>query len=261
MTNAVWVIPCFNEEARLDRARVAAFADDPRVSLLLVDDGSKDATLEVLRGVRTSAKPGKVDVLALPRNKGKGEAVRSGLQHAISTGAKVVGFADADLATPPSELLRLQDNLDANALLEVVIASRVLMVGRRIERKASRHYLGRVFATLAANILRTPFYDTQCGAKLFRDTPALRAAIASPFLSRWAFDVELLGRLLVGDREAPPVPVERLREVPIEEWVDKPGSKVDVTAMTKALLDLGRIEIELRARRARASSAARKNGA
>ena len=55
-------------------------------------------------------------------------------------------------------------------------------------------------ATLAALILRQPFYDTQCGAKLFRNTPALAGALSEPFRSPWAFDLELLGRL----REALP---------------------------------------------------------
>jgi glycosyltransferase involved in cell wall biosynthesis len=247
---AVWVIPCFNEERRLDQGRVAAFANDPRVSLVLVDDGSRDGTRAVLEQVSAAA-PGKVTVLGLPENRGKGEAVRAGLLHALERGAEVVGYADADLSTPPEELFRLQDELQAGDGLELVLASRVLMVGRRIERKATRHYLGRVFATFAANILRTGFYDTQCGAKLMRDTEALRSALATPFISRWAFDVELLGRLLAGDRGVPGVPVERIREVPIEEWIDKPGSKVDFRGMSASLVDLGRIEVDLRARRKR----------
>lgn len=224
-------------------------ANDPRVSLVLVDDGSRDGTRAVLEEVSAAA-PGKVTVLSLPTNRGKAEAVRTGLLHALAQGARTVGYADADLSTPPAELFRLQDELEAGAL-DVVLASRVLMVGRRIDRKASRHYLGRVFATFAANILRTPFYDTQCGAKLMRDTSALRTALASPFISRWAFDVELLGRLLVGDLGVPGVPVERIREVPIEEWVDKPGSKLDLRGMSASLVDLGLIELDLRARRAR----------
>lgn len=254
--SVAWVIPCFNEEERLDRARVLRFAEDPRVSLVLVDDGSRDGTRGVLEQLRAAA-PDKVAVVALPANRGKGEAVRAGLLYALDQGARVVGYADADLSTPPRELLRLQDELDANAELDVVLASRVLMVGRRIERRASRHYLGRVFATFAANILRTPFYDTQCGAKLMRDTAALRAALATPFISRWAFDVELLGRLIVGDRDAPGVPMERMREVPIEEWIDKPGSKLDLRGMSASIVDLGRIELDLRTRRSRRSRAER----
>ena len=123
----------------------------------------------------------------------------------------------------------------------------------RGERRALRHYLGRIFATVAANILRTPFYDTQCGAKLFRVTPMLESALAAPFVSRWAFDVELLGRLLIGTRYVAAVPIERMREVPLEEWIDAGGSKVTGAAMVKTLADLALIELELqRLRRAAA---------
>jgi hypothetical protein len=163
-----------------------------------------------------------------------------------------VGYADADLSTPSDELHRMLEVLVARPDLEVAVASRVLMVGRRIQRNAARHYLGRVFATLAANILRTPFYDTQCGAKLFRVTPALRAALEMRFVSRWAFDVELLGRLLAGTESVAPVAIERMRELPLEEWIDKPGSKLDVTGMARSIVDLARIEVDLDRRRARA---------
>ena len=52
---------------------------------------------------------------------------------------------------------------------------------------------------MASLILHARVYDTQCGAKLFRRSAALEAALADPFLSRWSFDVELLGRMLIGD--------------------------------------------------------------
>jgi hypothetical protein len=169
--------------------------------------------------------------------------------YAIPRKKQVVGFTDADFSTRPGELLSLLEELLGRPELEVLIASRVLLVGRRVERNAMRHYLGRVFATMAANILRTPFYDTQCGAKLFRTGRALESALDTPFVSRWAFDVELLGRLLIGSRETPPVPTSRMREVPLEEWVDAGGSKVTTVAMARTLADLGRIELELARRR------------
>jgi glycosyltransferase involved in cell wall biosynthesis len=240
----VIVIPFYNEEKRLDAERIAALAQDPSLSLLLVDDGSKDRTAELLDAIAAES-AGKAAVHRMPRNGGKGEAVRSGMRRALDEGARFVGYADADLSTPPEEIVRLVTELSEGDGLDVVIASRVLMVGRRIERRAARHYLGRIFATLAANILRTPFYDTQCGAKFFRATPALDAALANAFTSRWGFDVELLGRLLVGANGAAGVPIDRMREVPVEEWKDVPGSKLHVGSMAKTLIDLARIELEL----------------
>jgi dolichyl-phosphate beta-glucosyltransferase len=257
--DAAIVIPFYNEERRFDRARLLELAAAPGVSLVLVDDGSRDRTAELLGEVAAvgagaggaGEKSGRIHVLELKPNGGKGAAVRKGMQAAIARGAKTVGFTDADFSTRPGELVMLLRELEARADLEVLIASRVLLVGRRVERNAARHYLGRVFATIAANILRTPFYDTQCGAKLFRVTPMLESALAEAFVSRWAFDIELLGRLLIGTKDVPAVPLERMREVPLEEWVDAGGSKVTPAAMVKTLADLAVIEMELaRLRRA-----------
>ena len=92
-------------------------------------------------------------------------------------------------------MARLVDTLADDEHLQVVIGSRVGLLGHDIDRSLRRHYLGRIFATVSSAVLDLPVYDTQCGAKAFRVTPALRAALADPFTSRWAFDVELLGRL------------------------------------------------------------------
>jgi glycosyltransferase involved in cell wall biosynthesis len=248
-TRAAIVVPCFDEERRLDRARMLAFAAEPQIELLFVDDGSRDGTRAVLDELARS-KPERIGVLALDTNGGKGEAVRRGMLRALEGGAPIVGYVDADLSTPPDEVVRLRDEMDTTAV-SVVIGSRVQLVGRKIERRNSRHMLGRVFATVAARILETPFYDTQCGAKLFRDVPELRAALAAPFRSRWAFDVELLGRLLVGVGGEAGLPVSEFLEVPLRVWVDAPGSKVDFKGMARSLVDLALIDAELvRLRRA-----------
>lgn len=249
-SHAAIVVPFYNEERRFDPARLAQLARDPSVEVVAVDDGSRDRTPELLRELAATS-GGKVVLLPLAKNGGKGEAVRRGMLHALERGKTTIGFTDADFSTRPGELLELLAELEGRSDLDVLIASRVLLVGRRVERRAMRHYLGRVFATIAANILRTPFYDTQCGAKLFRATPALESALATPFVSRWAFDVELLGRLLIGTATVPGIPLERMREVPLEEWVDAGGSKVTSGAMVKTLADLALIEMELtRLRRA-----------
>ena len=119
------------------------------------------------------------------------------------------------------------------------------LVGVDIDRKAMRHYLGRVFATCAALVLRTPYYDTQCGAKLFRASTLLERALEAPFRSRWAFDVELLGRLLAGVGGEPGLERSSLRELPLERWVDVGESKLRPGGMVRAGLELARIALDL----------------
>jgi len=244
---ATIVVPCFNEAERLDVARIAELANDGRVRLLFVNDGSTDRTGAVLAGLRERS--ANVGVLELERNAGKGEAVRRGLLEAIAGGATVVGYYDADLSTPPYELMRLIDALVSRPDLDLVLAARVALLGRTIERRATRHYSGRVFATFVSMILRLRVYDTQCGAKVLRVTPALVEALSRPFLTRWVFDVELLGRLQYPVR-APAVARKAIVEVPLREWRDVPGSKLGLAQMTTVPLDLLRIAADLRGRRA-----------
>jgi hypothetical protein len=123
------------------------------------------------------------------------------------------------------------------------------MLGYQIDRSAVRHYLGRVFATAASLILRARVYDTQCGAKLFRAGPALSEALSAPFLSRWAFDVELLGRLLIGTAAVAPLPIAAIVEVPLAIWRDVAGSKLGLAGMVRTLRDLARVANDMNARR------------
>jgi glycosyltransferase involved in cell wall biosynthesis len=240
----VIVIPCFNEEHRLDLQRLAGLAGSGRVGLLFVDDGSADGTLPLLRGLSDASSA--VDVLQLPRHLGKGEAVRRGLLHAVESGASVAGYYDADLATPPEELLRLVSVLENRPDLSFVMAARVRLLGRTIVRGPLRHYLGRVFATLASVILELPVYDTQCGAKVFRVTPALVEAVDRPFRSAWIFDLELIGRLSKLTRTAEPLPPAAFEEMPLQVWRDVAGSKIRLGDMVRALVDLVMIGAELR---------------
>jgi len=232
------VVPCYNEATRLHVGEFERLvADQPWLSLVLVDDGSTDATAEVLERLRCLA-PERHRVVRLERNSGKAEAVRLGLRSALAEGATVVGYVDADLSTPVDEILRLLESLRASPSVFAVLGARVRLLGHRIERTPLRHYLGRVFATVASIALRLPVYDTQCGAKVFRATPALRAAVETPFTSRWIFDVELLARLLRGAASAEPVPPGALREMPLRAWRDVGGSKLRASSMLRAGLQL-----------------------
>ena len=244
MPAATVVVPCYQEADRLEPDRLAALAEVDGIELVLVDDGSTDGTLAILRSL-ADATPA-ITVLPLPENVGKAEAVRRGLLLAIDSGARLVAYYDADLSTPPAELVRLVETLAGRDELDVVMAARVALLGRRIERRAYRHYLGRVFATFASLSLGLPVYDTQCGAKALRVTPALEAALGSPFRSRWAFDVELLARLLYPASETAPVPADAIIEVPLRAWHDTAGSKLGPTAMGRAVLELAVITRTIR---------------
>jgi len=234
--HAVFVVPCYNEAARLDPAAFAALTADGRVSVLAVDDGSSDETGAILAHI-ASAHPGRVGMLSLAKNGGKAEAVRAGMAHALAAGAAVVGYADADFATPPHELARLLDELERTGA-EVVLGSRVQRLGADIVRNELRHVAGRVFATVSSWTVGVPVYDTQCGAKLFRATPALLAALNDPFSSRWSFDVELLARLFGRLPSAATMDPKNAIEVPLEQWHDIRGSKLHLPGMARAFADL-----------------------
>src|SRR5204862_482251 len=85
------------------------------------------------------------------------------LARALDRGAEVVGYVDADLSTPVAEVARLLDEMEQRGVA-VVMGARVALLGTAIQRRALRHYLGRLFATAASIILGLPVYDTQCGA-------------------------------------------------------------------------------------------------
>ena len=243
---ATLVVPCFNEARRLDRDAWLGLAESARTSLLFVDDGSRDNTVRVLEAIQAAA-PGRVDILRLERNSGKGEAVRRGLLRAVERGAGIVGYADADLSTPVPELLMLLGVAEERAA--VVLGSRVVLLGTDVARRASRRYLGRLFAAAASLVLSVPVYDTQCGAKWFRVSAALRSAIGTPFRSTWAFDVELLGRLLAGAPGVPPIGADACAEVPLGHWRDVEGGKLRPHSMLRAGVDLVVIWTDLRDRR------------
>jgi glycosyltransferase involved in cell wall biosynthesis len=242
------VVPCFDEAERIDDE---AFAQLTRAvdRLVLVDDGSSDATPERLEAIAECAPHNSVDVLRLPQNRGKAEAVRAGLLQAVRGGATVTGYFDADFATPVSELQRLASVMADDPNRQAVLASRVAMMGHSIQRSPLRHYLGRLYATAASLTLGVAIYDTQCGAKLFRVTPTLEAAIGHPFPDRWSFDVELLARLLYPSDGLTPVGADQVVEVPLREWRDVGGSKLHATSAARSLAALAGVRRRVASRR------------
>jgi dolichyl-phosphate beta-glucosyltransferase len=236
------IVPCHNEARRLDTASFRDFlATDTSTRILFVDDGSRDGTYAVLEQVCQGYEC-RSAILRSEQNRGKAEAVRCGINHALENWrTDMIGYWDADLATPLDSVSRFRELLQDRRDLQMVFGSRVKLLGRHVQRRAVRHYLGRVFATAVSLMLQLAIYDTQCGAKLFRVTPELRRVFAKPFLSRWVFDVEILARYLQlygGETKR----LENcIYEYPLETWVDVAGSKVRARDFIVALLDLARI--------------------
>lgn len=236
MKRVVVVVPCYNEETRLRPDCFYEFSvQNPSYQFLFVNDGSSDRTVDVLRGLEARA-PERLCCLELPVNVGKAEAVREGVLKALEDKPFAVAFWDADLATPLSELLAFVEVLDSRPAVELVAGSRVKLMGHLIERKATRHLSGRVFATMASLTLNLPFYDTQCGAKMFRVTEVTESLFSQPFGSRWLFDVELCARLVrARGREAM---ATAIFEYPLLEWLDVDGSKLSYWDFARAVREL-----------------------
>lgn len=226
------VVPCYNEEKRLDSNEFVLFVEsNSNVDFLFVNDGSNDDTISVLKKIQ-EGKEGRIIIHDLEKNSGKAEAVRLGILKALSFERyDFVGFFDADLATPLSEIIYfLQNKHDA----KIVMGSRMKRLGVKVERKVTRHILGRVFSTLASIILKLPVYDTQCGAKIFDKD--LFFLFEEKFITKWLFDIELIARFR--NKFGVDFSVSNIIEMPVNKWVEKGGSKLKIKHMLSVPFEL-----------------------
>lgn len=240
------IVPCYNESARLRVDEFTRFlnSDERDTVLIFVDDGSHDSTFEVLEHIR-QGNEGRVVVLQQPVNRGKAEAVRCGMNYAFERRFRLAGFWDADLATPLAAINSFVDLLTSRPELDMIFGARVRLLGRQVERQASRHYMGRAFATAASQVLKLPIYDTQCGAKVFRCTPEMRSVFTTPFLSRWIFDIEIIARY-TSLTKSPEEAARHIYEFPLDSWVDVRGSKLGMHDFAIAAFELFQIGLKYR---------------
>jgi dolichyl-phosphate beta-glucosyltransferase len=188
------VVPTYNsvEFIAASLRELLAYLDarSARSELIVVDDGSMDATCEVVE--RELVRPGRGLLLRSAHNRGKGHAVRRGVLAA--SGERIV-FTDADLAYPPSQIDALLVALDAGA--DVAIADRTSADSRFTLSPGffgylfTRHLSSRLFNRINRILLRIPYRDTQAGLKAFRGEVG-RSLFARVTLEGFAFDVELL---------------------------------------------------------------------
>ena len=226
------IIPAYNEETRLPSAlgRIFAFLEKQSYSseLLVVENGSRDRTLEVAREF-TQTFPG-LRVLHEDQP-GKGRAVQKGM---LAAGGTYRFIADADLSMPVEEITRF---LPPACNVDIAIASREAPGSVRYGEPVYRHLTGRVYNFLIRSLVLPGLQDTQCGFKCFRGTVA-EDIFPWLTLSGWAFDVEALA-------------VARRRSCSIVEvgipWVYHPGSKLTILKDSwRMFIDLLKIRRNIR---------------
>src|ERR1700757_3823441 len=185
------VIPCFNEEARIGQTVLVTLdylaANSPQSELIVVNDGSTDATGAIAREGLKSAQVATRLLEDFP-NRGKGAAVRSGL---LAARRPIGLFSDADLSTPLEETPKLIEPI-AHGEVDIAFGSRALdrsLIG--VHQPWRREQGGRVFNLLVRVATRLPFWDTQCGFKAFQ-LDVCRPILEAAHVNGFAFDVELL---------------------------------------------------------------------
>ncbi|MCK7496488.1 MAG: glycosyltransferase [Comamonadaceae bacterium] len=233
----VLVVPCFNEEARLDvRAFLDFAASRPAVRLTFVDDGSGDRTPGILDGLRAQA-PDAVDVIHLPANQGKAAAVREGILAGLRREPDLVGFWDADLATPLSAVDDFLALASKRPEIDIILGSRVMLMGRDIRREAWRHYLGRVFATggvAHAGPAGVRHSVRRQGLPGERGTSP--RCSPSRFTARGSSTSRCIARYLALPRPPDsPDRRDRIYELAVPQWHHIPGSKLRWTDYVRAI--------------------------
>ena len=212
------ILPAYNEQDRLPPyltsiTRYLSQRGDP-YEIVVVDDGSRDETAQRVRQLAVDTPL--VRLIHLPRNSGKGAAVRAGM---LAAHGALRLMADADGATPIQEIERLEHALSQGN--DLAIGSRFLGSRDkryRIQARWHRTVLGNVFNKLAQRLGLEGITDTQCGFKLFRNGVA-EDLFSVARIDGYGFDLEVL---YVARRRN-----YRIAEVPIN-WTDQPGSKVRV---------------------------------
>lgn len=213
------IVPAFEEEERLGRSveEILVFLRDkhPTGELIVVDDGSKDSTSEVAREVCAKCPEIRSKVIRYEPNRGKGYAVRTGLEAAE---ADIALFSDADLSTPIEETEKLCDPIRKGEF-DVTLGSRALdrsLIG--VHQPWRREQSGKVFNLIVRTLTGLPFWDTQCGFKAF-NMEKFRPLLGLMKIDRFGFDVEFLSVAHLKGL--------KLKEIPVR-WNHDERTKVNV---------------------------------
>ena len=217
------VVPAFNEERRIGHCagRLAEYfrKRKNRFEIIVVNDGSSDATAEAAKAAARRVR--ELRLVTYARNRGKGHALRKGVL--ASRGSRIL-FLDADLSTKPEEWPKLEARLNRGAKL--AIGSRKMAGADLVQHQPWwRESMGKVFTWLVRSLV-VEVSDVTCGFKAL-DGKSGRALFASQVIDGWSFDAEIL--FIAARRNL------RVDEVPVQ-WKDNPNSKVRIVQATLGAL-------------------------
>lgn len=222
------VIPAYNEarviEAAIREVHAYFLGLDAGYELIVVDDGSTDATADIVRSL-SQAYPD-LQLIRHEINQGKGGAVRTGV---LAARGQHILFLDADLSTQPQEFEKMRPFLDA---YDIVFASREMSDSVITHAQPwYREWSGKFFNFCIRRYLGFSYRDTQCGFKVF--SPRTKVVFEQLVSRRWAFDAEIILR------------AERLgfylKEVPVT-WTHQPDSKVTFSAFWNIVGEVRRMK-------------------
>ena len=183
------IIPAYNESLRLgatlDRVLAYVAAQQWDAEIIVVNDGSRDRTADLVREYAQSH--AKLRLIENPGNRGKGYSVRNGMMNALG---EILLFSDADLSAPIEEAPKLFTVIKSGA--DIAIGSRWLRPELQTHRQSLvRQFYGRLFNLALRILLGLNFQDTQCGFKAFTRSAAHKI-FPPQKIERWGFDPELL---------------------------------------------------------------------
>jgi dolichyl-phosphate beta-glucosyltransferase len=183
------ILPAYNESARIRPGleRALAFVREQRwnVEIIVVNDGSRDDTAEIVKQVMVNAP--ELRLLENPGNRGKGYSVRNGM---LNAHGDILMFSDADFSSPIYESIKLIKAIEDGA--DVAFGSRWLLAETQTRRQSLlRQFVGRAYNLLLRLLLGLPYKDTQCGFKAFT-RKAAEVIFTRQQIERWGFDPELL---------------------------------------------------------------------
>ncbi len=223
------IIPAYNEEKRIGRTLEEYgrfFSDKKRnkeiknFEILVVINGTQDKTEEIVK--EFSKKYSEIKYLNFKRD-GKGFAIIEGFKDALKRESQLIGFVDADMATPPNAFYDLIKNIGN---CQGVIANRLDKRSKIGSRSFLREVLSRGFNLIVRILFLFNYRDTQCGAKLFK-RELIREIAPKLGSSEWSFDVDLL---FYARREK-----ARIKSIPTM-WIDKRGSSINFKKIPLTML-------------------------